>query len=114
MHHQVKVFRPWFDSLENGERWFVVIDDRGFAIGDIVHLWEYEEVPSPDGPVELHTGKRLRRAVKFVLSEAPGLVFGWVVIGLGQVQSSGSGNAGTGELPAVIPLTQAHRERIAA
>jgi uncharacterized protein DUF3850 len=117
IHHQVMVKAPWFKDLADGARHFEVVDDRGFAIGDVVHLWESESVPSTEGPHDIATGKRLVRQVNYVLDAGPaypGLTFGFVVIGLGTVKSSGSGGAGSMDAPQVILLRQPHRERLAA
>ena len=115
-HHQIKVKRPWYDSLAEGVRNFYIVEDVGFVIGDVIHFWECEDTPSPDGPVTIYTGKRLARQVNFVLNAGPahpGLVSGWAVVGVGPVKSSGSGNAGAQGIPAIIPLRQP-MERLAA
>jgi uncharacterized protein DUF3850 len=113
-HHQIMVKSPWFDSLDKGERNFEVVEDRGFVLGDVVHLWETAEVPTDEGLRQINTGKRLARQVDFVLGAlSPGLIFGWVVIGFGPVKSSGSAPGGA-VTPSVTLLRQPRYERLAA
>ena len=107
--HDLKVWPAFFDPLADGTKPFEARkDDRGFAVGDVLHLREYDPqafdealqrysrqiAGSPTDDPEAwavaahlaaeaaYTGRTLRRVVTYVLRGGPWLAPGYVVLGL--------------------------------
>jgi hypothetical protein len=74
--HELKTFPEYFASVLDGSKPFEVRnDDRGFAVGDALHLREYETTSG-------YTGREIRKRVCYVLRGYPELKDGFVVLGL--------------------------------
>ena len=69
--HSLKVWPEFFEALESGKKTFEVRrdSDRGFAVGDMLNLKEFE--PSPSGGH--YTDRQINRKIVYKL---PGGKFG--------------------------------------
>lgn len=77
--HALKTYAMYFGLVLSGDKPFEVRkDDRGYSVGDILHLRE-----TKDGTEE-YTGRSLHRRITYLLRAAPhfGLVDGFVILGL--------------------------------
>jgi ASC-1-like (ASCH) protein len=83
MEHELKCHPPYFDAIKRGEKPFEVRrDDRGFQKGDHLQLRRFD----PD--TRNYTGERLYLRVTYVLTDGhPGIVPGYVVMGLAEIPS---------------------------
>lgn len=82
--HDLKVWPEFFSALLDGSKPFEVRrDDRGFAVGDVLRLREWDP-PIPDWGVKGgYTGRECRRRVSYVLDDPDfGVSPGFVVMGL--------------------------------
>jgi hypothetical protein len=80
--HELKVAPKYYAALRDHTKNFEVrINDRGFAVGDVLHLLEYRvDAFTPDGRF---TGWSLHRRVLFILTDDfPGLQHGYVCMAL--------------------------------
>lgn len=78
--HRLKTWPGPFQALVDGTKTFELrYDDRGYAVGDVLHLEEYE-------PGHMtYTGREMRRTITYrcALSEwVPNAPMRWVVLGL--------------------------------
>lgn len=85
MNHEFKTWPEFFAALLAGEKTFELRkDDRGFVIGDILHLREY------DLETRTYSGRVVRRKVIYLLGHRAtagcaatfGLQPGYVIMGL--------------------------------
>ena len=77
MKHELKTVQPYFDAVFYGEKPFEVRkDDRGFAVGDVLVLREW------DAAAQQYGRRVFERRVTYVLRDFPALVPGYVVLGL--------------------------------
>lgn len=79
--HDLKTWPRFFDDVLAWRKPFEVrLDDRGFAVGDVLNLREWD----PDE--EAYTGRSCRRRVSYVLRDWIGIERGYVVMGLSPVE----------------------------
>lgn len=79
MFHHLKVHPAPFQQLWTGEKTFELrLNDRGFEVGDVVHLQEW----SPE--TKTYSGRGLLRRITHMLlaGEFPGLQDGFCVLSL--------------------------------
>lgn len=81
MEHELKTWPAFFEEIASGRKTFEVRqDDRGFSVGDILVLREWE----PTG--EQYTGREVRKVVTYIL-RAGGPIHAlrptWCVMALG-------------------------------
>ena len=76
--HELKTWLGPFDAIMKGEKTFEVRkDDRGFKVGDLLHLRRY------DPQFKLYTGEDLTVRVSYILSGSEwGLQDGFVVMSI--------------------------------
>lgn len=76
--HELKTWPPYFDAVLYGEKPFEVRrDDRGFAVGDVLWLREW------DPATKEYTRRECRVAVTYVLRDyVPAVGDGYAVLGL--------------------------------
>lgn len=75
--HRLKTLAPFFAAVLNGSKTFELrLNDRGFAVGDVLILEEYIE--------NQLTGRAARVDVTFLLDRFPGLEDGYCVLGIGK------------------------------
>lgn len=82
--HRLKTWPGPFAALLEGTKTFELRrDDRGYAVGDVLDLIEWD--PAACGGIGMETGRGLRRVVTYRCSviEWSGESRGWVVLGLG-------------------------------
>lgn len=74
--HHLKAWPEYFHAVKSGKKTFEVRkDDRGFAVGDRLHLMEYEG--------GRYTGRSINREVLYILSGGQfGVQTGYVVMAL--------------------------------
>jgi Domain of unknown function (DUF3850) len=87
--HDLKSWPDFFAPILDGTKTFEVrIDDRGFKVGDILNLWEW------DDRKRAYTGRSIQKQVTYILKKgsgqggiAPraGLQTGYVVMSLADV-----------------------------
>jgi hypothetical protein len=69
--HQLKTWpEPFVAVIDGKKRHEIRVDDRGFAVGDVLHLREYD--PSPAGSTLLHRGYSGRECWARVTYLTPG------------------------------------------
>ncbi len=75
--HFLKTWPEYFAALARGDKRFELRkDDRGFALGDILILQEYD-------PAEReYTGKELTFRISYILRDGEWLTPGYVALGL--------------------------------
>lgn len=67
----------YYDAQERGEKPFELrYDDRGFELGDVLHLREWDVTREPS-----YTGRERKVRVTYLLRDFPGLLPRWVVMG---------------------------------
>jgi len=74
--HHLKTIQPYYDFSENGEKTFEIRkDDRGYAVGDILHLylWTGHIMTPPTGHY---------KCVTYVLRDKPFVPDGYVCMGV--------------------------------
>lgn len=79
MVHELKTWPEFFQHVISGAKTFELRrDDRGFALGDRLHLREW------DHAAEAYTGRSAHRCVTYVLRDADsfGLRAGFAVLGM--------------------------------
>lgn len=82
--HELKVWPEYFNAARKGEKPFEVrLNDRDYAVGDVLVLKEWNPWIGIGGEPFGYTGREIRRRVTYVL---PGGQFGisprWCVLGL--------------------------------
>lgn len=86
--HELKLKTRFFDAVASGAKPFEVRrDDRGFTVGDVLVLREYD--PPYLGPhgytmPEEYSGRTIHRTITFILrhEDYAGIAPGFVVLGL--------------------------------
>jgi len=75
--HELKCWPVYFMAILKGLKSFEVREnDRGFEVGDVLHLREWDPVTKE------YTGAGMGVSVKYILRDCPGLMPGYVVMGL--------------------------------
>lgn len=78
--HELKTWPQFFDAIVDGTKTFELRkDDRGFQVGDVLHLREYDIANGK------YTGRQLCRIVLYKLNAASfsGIKKGYCILGLG-------------------------------
>ena len=76
--HELKTWPSFFGAIMRGIKKFEIRkDDRGFALGDILHLREWD----PD--TDKYTGAGTWVVVTYIVRACPGLEPGYVIMGVG-------------------------------
>lgn len=71
--HDLKTWPVYFTALAEGRKTYELRrDDRGFEVGDVLRLREWDPRLDDDG-LGGYTGREVRRVVTHVLRDAPGL-----------------------------------------
>ena len=94
--HELKTWPPFYQAILDGTKTFELrSDDRGFQVGDALHLREY------DNNRAVYSGRWVRRLVTYKLSggQFAGIERGFCILGLGQVLPDAEGR----EYPLVPP-----------
>lgn len=82
--HELKLAPWWFDAVADGSKNFEVRrDDRGFAVGDTLVLYEYHAIKG-------YTGRECKAEVTFILHSKDfpaGIVEGYCVMGIHVVET---------------------------
>lgn len=83
--HELKAWPQYFQAVLDGRKTFEVRkNDRGFEVGDELHLVEFDPNPDPDEPN--FSGRHLHARVTYVLvGGAFGVEAGHCVLGLAMV-----------------------------
>lgn len=78
--HALKTLPPYFEAVADGRKTFEVRkDDRGFAVGDMLVLREW------DADAQQYTGRLAVRRVTYVLAGYAAIAQGYVVLGLASI-----------------------------
>lgn len=77
--HELKTWPPYFGAVADGSKPFEVRkDDRGFTVGDVLWLREWEPA------TQEYTGRDCHRRVTYVLRDyVPAVADGYAVLGFG-------------------------------
>lgn len=90
--HELKTDPEVFQLVKRGEKTFEIRkDDRGFAVGDVLHLREtaYSGTQMRDGAALIYTGDELRvRVLSILRGPVYGLADGWVIMGIARTHQS--------------------------
>lgn len=80
-NHQLKTWPQFFEDIMHGLKTFEVRrNDRGFKVGDILELVEYDPGISRTGR---YTGRKIIRRVNYILEGGDfGLAEGFIVMGI--------------------------------
>ena len=82
MTHELKTWPEFFAGVKSGRKTFEIRKyDRGFKVGDILRLreWDYH--------AEAYTGEELEREVTYVLCGGPYLAEGYCCMGIKEADS---------------------------
>ena len=75
--HALKTWPYYFQVSWDGRKdWEIRRNDRGFAVGDIVILEEYDQIKHE------YLGRQIAANVLEVIADAPGLQEGYVILSL--------------------------------
>lgn len=76
--HELKTWPKYFEAIsENRKQFEVRKDDRGFQVGDVLHLKEWNEIQ------EIYTGMELLVQVSYILKGGQfGIEEGFCVMGI--------------------------------
>lgn len=75
MKHYLKTYTEYFDAVESGDKTFEVRhDDRGFKVGDILVLQDWDGCEC--------TGRELTKKITYVLNDSQFCKYGYVVLGI--------------------------------
>ncbi len=75
--HELKTWPEYFDPVYDGrKRAELRRDDRGFAVGDVVHLREWEPM------TQAYTGRELRATITHILRDGEWLTPGYVMFSI--------------------------------
>jgi hypothetical protein len=94
--HELKSWPEHFQDIANGKRTFELRrDDRGYQVGDVLELLEWEPGDHPDRATARYTGRSARRRITYVLRGAglgcvaplKGLSVGYCILGLENIDS---------------------------
>lgn len=82
--HYLKTWPDYYQEILDGRKRFEIrINDRGYAVGDLLCLQEY------DPASKTHTGRELWRQVSFIVQNQFGLPDGVCVMSLNENLPSG-------------------------
>lgn len=77
--HKLKIHPSYYEDVVSGKKTFEVrLNDRNYAIGDILRLREWL-------PKEGYTGRAKSVRVCYILRDFQGLKDGWVVLGITEI-----------------------------
>ena len=77
MTHELKLTEPFFSEVFTGNKNFELRkNDRDFNVGDILVLYEFDQ------RTRKYTGLYVRKQIKFILKDYPGLEEGYCILGL--------------------------------
>ena len=78
MHHDLKIWTPYFDLVYRGEKPFEIrLDDRGYAVGDTLVLNEWDQHSGQA------TGRTTKKVVTYILRGGQfGLQDGYVAMAI--------------------------------
>lgn len=75
--HELKTFKTYFQDIQDGVKKFEVrLNDRGFKVGDALHLREF------DGVSQTYTGREIHRRVTYILDDPRFVKDGFIVMGI--------------------------------
>ncbi len=78
-HHYLKTWPEFFRAVESGIKPFEIrINDRGYQVGDILHLQEFI-------PPDTFTGREVVKEVTYILDDPQFCKLGYVVMGIKDV-----------------------------
>lgn len=83
MRHELKISPKYFDAVEQGIKTFEVRkNDRGFAVGDLLRLREFDE--KSEAPTESlkYTGRTCEAAITYILDDKDYCPEGYVILGI--------------------------------
>jgi hypothetical protein len=84
--HDLKIWPVYFDALADGRKTFEYRrNDRDYAVGDVLHLREWEPLAESNGECGAYTGRTMARRVTYM--HATGRDF--VVMALTRGEASG-------------------------
>lgn len=99
MVHELKTLPQYFKAVVSGEKTFEIRkDDRGFEVGDILILKEYNQgLTDSTGSEKVviqeqgYTGKETRKTITYILKGGKyGLHQGYVILALGEYIEKGN------------------------
>ena len=76
VRHELKILPEYFQAVQDGRKNFELRkDDRGYQVGDLVHLREYYE--------GRYSGRDIVLKIRYILRDCPeyGLMDGYCIIG---------------------------------
>lgn len=78
MDHKLKILPKYFVQILIGTKTFELRRDRGFEVGDILILKEW------DDEEEVFTGREIKKIVTYISRNVPhyGLMNGYVILGI--------------------------------
>lgn len=80
-HHYLKIKHKYFDDVLEGIKTFEIrFNDRGFKVGDILHLQEYHKGE--------YTRREITREICYMIDDPEYCKPGYVVIGLRPMRSN--------------------------
>ena len=76
MTHELKIYKKYLDAILNGEKMFEIRkDDRGFRVGDILLLKEWDNIK--------YSGRELKVLITYILYDNfIGISPGYVALGI--------------------------------
>ncbi len=78
--HELKIWPVYYQPiLDDIKRFEIRYDDRGYKIGDLLYLREWEPAPGGTGA---YTGRESYYLVEFILYNGPGLEPGYVAMAI--------------------------------
>jgi hypothetical protein len=96
--HELKTWPEYFQAIVEGRKPFDYrLNDRGYQVGDVLHLREYVPPVIADDDFGLrdgggyYTGRELRKSVTYILDDrlGPTMREGFVIMGLGKMEVGG-------------------------
>ena len=87
--HELKILPQYFQAVKSGEKTFELRkDDRGFQVGDILMLKEFnlnEKYETIEGAETYFSGRKILRQINYILkdeTESMGLNKGYAILGI--------------------------------
>jgi hypothetical protein len=107
--HELKIVPRYFEDVRDGRKLFEVrLDDRGYQVGDVLRLREWDPI------LEAYTGRVDVRGVTYVLTDSQGLQRSYVVLGLDlpasrltEAKAMGAYEDGRAHAPAIAEIVEA-------
>ncbi len=88
MKHELKILPKYFDAVEQGIKTFEVRkNDRGFAVGDLLRLREFDEKSEAPAESLKYTGRTCDAAITYILDDTEYCPSGYVILGIKAVQN---------------------------